>query len=286
MELRGQLGIGSFQVLMQLYKFLLRLPGFSGRRLLLEGAKSLIIPKPFSVPGGVKMYLDPLEWGQSQLIQEREPELKTVNLIQTLLKEGDIYVDVGAHVGYHSLMARQAFGRSGRAILIEPQPYNCARILENWRANGFENLFLFVGLAGAHNQPLVTLRQQKEIDTSCLSLVLELSFDEARSFAVSMTRLDDLFDLLDVERIAVVKIDAEGMEYDILLGMENHIRSTDNIIMELLNAKQLTDRKYIELFAQFQIDGFEILTVFGDEWEPATTLPENNLWICKRSTEN
>ena len=45
-------------------------------------------------------------------------------------------------------MARAAVGPDGLVAAVEPQPYNAAKILANWRVNGFTNLKLFVAAAG------------------------------------------------------------------------------------------------------------------------------------------
>jgi ubiquinone/menaquinone biosynthesis C-methylase UbiE len=88
---------------------------------------------------GVLMDLDPNEWIQNQLRRNKTSEPHTVARIQSILKPGDTYVDVGCHVGYLTLVARRAIGPSGLVLAIDPQPYNCAKVLHNWVLNGFEN---------------------------------------------------------------------------------------------------------------------------------------------------
>ena len=178
---------------MQLYTAALKLPQIRGRGVIIRALQPALIPKPYTVGGEVKMYLDPVEWSQAQLLEGKETEPETIKLLKRLLNVGDTYVDVGAHVGYHSLIARTAIGPTGRVIAIEPQPYNCARLLANWRVNDFDNLFIFAGLAGSKNEITVPLAVQQELDTSRLSVVLRPVYDEQRKFAVSMTRLDFLF---------------------------------------------------------------------------------------------
>jgi FkbM family methyltransferase len=238
------------------------------------------VPGAIIVPGGVKMHLDPLEWSQMQLLEGRVVEPETIRLMKKLLKRDDVYVDIGAHVGYHSLIARTVSGETGRVIAVEPQPYNCARLLANWRANNFDNLFLFAGLAGSRDEFLVTVAQQKEIDTTRLSLVLDPIYDEARTFGVSMVKLERLLDTLNVKKIGLLKVDVEGMERDVIFGMGSYLRQTENIIIEFLSNRGL-DQSYIELFEHLRAAGFATLTLFGDEWEYGMLLPENNLWIRK-----
>src|ERR1700693_4603799 len=62
---------------------------------------------------GLRMELDPWEWYQNQIRSNRSIEPLTIALFKRLLAPGDIYVDVGAHVGYHTLIARTLIGDSG-----------------------------------------------------------------------------------------------------------------------------------------------------------------------------
>ena len=241
--------------------------------------RRMLASRPRIVSGGVKMHVDPLEWSQAELLQGRATEPATIQLMKEILKDGYIYVDVGAHVGYHSLIARTAIGPKGLAVLVEPQPYNCARILANWRSNCFDNLVLFTGLAGNSSKRLVILSQQGEIDTSRLSLVFTPVYDETRRFAVSMTTLSEILEELNVQKIHLLKVDVEGMEGDVLRGLGDYISVTDNIIMELLDPSSLRDNELPLLFDDLRSSGFEFVTVRGNIWNLGELLPENNLWI-------
>ncbi len=57
-----------------------------------------------------------------QFMKRRWLEPETIKLYEKLLEPGDIFIDVGAHVGLHSLIARHHVGPSGKVIAIEPQP--------------------------------------------------------------------------------------------------------------------------------------------------------------------
>src|SRR5947209_6611895 len=114
----------------------LRLPYFKGKTRIEELLCRLLwVPNQTVVLGGARMELDLAEWTQMQLLKRNWLEPRTLELYAKLLRPGDVFVDVGAHVGFHSLVARQIIGFEGLVIAIEPQPYNARKILENWRAN-------------------------------------------------------------------------------------------------------------------------------------------------------
>ena len=88
------------------------------------------------------MDLDPTEWFQNQLRRGNEIEPQTLDAYRAILEPGYVYIDVGAHIGYQTLVARKSVGPSGMVIAIEPQPYSCARIVKNWSLNQFGNVIV------------------------------------------------------------------------------------------------------------------------------------------------
>src|SRR5437660_8903455 len=148
----------------------LRLPHFKGKTRIEELLRRMLwTPNQTKVFGGLRMELDPAEWTQMQLLKRNWLEPRTLALYQKLLRPGDIFVDVGAHVGFHSLVARHLVGPSGLVIAIEPQPYNAQKILANWRANDFANLKLIIAAAGERDG-WVELQDQPITDRALLTL--------------------------------------------------------------------------------------------------------------------
>jgi FkbM family methyltransferase len=185
------------------------------------------------------MLLDPLEWAQISLLQDRIIEPKTVELFKQLLKCGDVYLDVGAHIGFHSLVARVLVDQAGRVIAVEPQPYNCDRILNNWRVNGFDNLKLYLAVAGA-GPDMVELHNQSPTDKSRLTLCLEPVNDLPQVFVVPMLTLESLIERNRVGKVKLLKIDAEGYEAEVLRGLGDSVSLVENIVLELLSYKGLS----------------------------------------------
>ena len=98
---------------------------------------------------------------------ELEPHLRET--MERLLRPGDVFVDVGSHVGFYSLLAGRLVGGRGRVIAIDPQPYNAQRVLLNAELNGFAHLETHVAAAGAEER-FVTLHQQRQSDKARLSV--------------------------------------------------------------------------------------------------------------------
>ena len=67
-----------------------------------------------------------------------EPEIS--RLLLQVLKEGDTAIDVGANVGFFSILAAAMVGPKGRVVSFEPDPANRARLANNLAVNGFTNV--------------------------------------------------------------------------------------------------------------------------------------------------
>ena len=61
-------------------------------------------------------------------------EANLVNLFVNLLEDGDIFFDVGAHVGYYSMLASSLIGERGRVVSFEPTPRTFGLLIENARS--------------------------------------------------------------------------------------------------------------------------------------------------------
>src|SRR5205085_7286263 len=94
-----------------IYRGLLHLPSVKGKAQVMQLYRAIFFtPKVSQVIHGLKMELDPIEWTQSDLMVRGSIEPLTSALYGKLLRHGDVYVDVGAHVGFHTLIARHFIG--------------------------------------------------------------------------------------------------------------------------------------------------------------------------------
>jgi FkbM family methyltransferase len=148
-----------------------------------------------------------------------EYEEATGQVIKTLLKPGDTFVDIGANVGYFTLLASDAVGPTGRVFAFEPVPTTREALLTNVQLNDAENVTcrseaaadrdgeatFFVGPTNHRGiSSLRPLEQRSEV------------------LQVKLARLDDL---LPPGRVGMVKVDVEGAEELALRGMEGRLRN-------------------------------------------------------------
>lgn len=129
------------------------------------------------------------------------------------LRPGDAFIDVGANIGYYSLLASSA--NEGAAVLAyEPHPTGSRRLRENAQLNRFENIVVrAVALGGTDGVAQLTTALFDENR-------IQVPGHDADSVEVPMVTLDG--DLrqngIDPASVAVVKIDTEGYEASVLAG--------------------------------------------------------------------
>jgi FkbM family methyltransferase len=263
-----------------LYRTFLRCPRFRGKARLESLLRRCFSPSRQRVIHDLWMQLDPIEWPQAEILARGCLEPLTTALFSKLLRPGDVYLDVGAHVGFHTLVARHYVGQSGRVIAVEPQPHNCSKLLANWQANQFANVFLYVAAAGERDGSIV-LHDQKATDRSRLTLSLDAVNDEPQRFQVPMLRIDTICESQSVERIRLLKIDVEGYELQVLRGCTSFASRIDHVVLELLDAEDEA-ASVGGILEELRNRGFSTWrTVNGDPWAPGSPLPENNVWASR-----
>jgi FkbM family methyltransferase len=261
-------------MLHMIYRAALQLPEIPGKGRLTKALRSQLA-LPVTDVHGLRMQLDPLEWAQIDILSHGGIEPQTLALFAKVLRPGDSYIDVGAHVGYHTLMARQQVGADGRVLAIEPQPYNANKILVNVSLNRFSNVTVVVAAAGDADGA-VRLHDQIATDKSRLTLSGNGVSDDIAVFEVPRWSLDTLVARHEFGPIRLLKIDVEGYELSVLRGALKSLPSVDNVICEILPGMPSGQLAAIRDLLVSQ--GFSLLSVEGSSWLDGDELPENNLW--------
>jgi FkbM family methyltransferase len=144
-----------------------------------------------------------------------EPDITA--FIRTRLKPGDTFVDVGANVGYHVLLATTRIGGAGRVAAIEASPAIFESLQANLALNGDTGAVRSVNMA-ASDAPGTARIHRGPVHNVGLSTVLE-SRGLAPEADVSAAPLADLLEPQEIRTARLVKIDVEGVEDRVLMGM-------------------------------------------------------------------
>lgn len=137
-------------------------------------------------------------------------------------KDGDVVVDIGAHVGKYALIAAKRVGKEGKVIAIEAHAENFKALLNNIRLNDFQNVIALNVAAFSENGK--TLRLFGQWDTS-----YSLKSWDATSTRVETRTTDSILKQYGIRNADWVKIDVEGAETDVLVGMKKTIENSPNL---------------------------------------------------------
>jgi FkbM family methyltransferase len=168
-------------------------------------------------PGG-RMVLDLCDYNQRRIYFHSHERSETL-LLRRLLRKGDVVVDVGANVGFFTLLAATLVGADGEVHAFEPVPANYAMLEQNVRLNGHAQVRLVAAAAGNANGT-ISLGIPVGITSDAGETSGNFTVGGAgRSVEAPMVVLDEYLDVLGGRRARLVKIDVEGVEPQVLAGL-------------------------------------------------------------------
>ena len=132
--------------------------------------------------------------------------------VKRLLKVDDVVFDIGANIGYFTLLMSRLVGDNGQVHCFEPSTYAYNRLQQNIAINPtlpFHNLHL--------NNKGLSSRSENKIESfeSRFSSRL-LAYDEKE--LIEFITLDDYFYSLKLDRVNFIKIDVDGYDYEVIKG--------------------------------------------------------------------
>jgi FkbM family methyltransferase len=190
-------------------------------RFLYDFAYGLLKPRRVKVQGHL-MWLD--EKDALELATNETYEPVETALIKKVLKPGDVFVDIGANIGYYTLLAARLAGPGGRVIAFEPDPCNFQLLGKNIRQNGYSNV-VPLNLAVSDRSQNAQLFRSK---TNPGDHRIWDSGDRRESVPIRTVSLDEYFKKLD-KRVHFIKMDIQGAEAKALEGMKGLVRSNRNL---------------------------------------------------------
>lgn len=163
---------------------------------------------------GFRLRVDLAEWIGQHIYLTGDYERPTARLIQALARQGSTVIDVGANIGFFTLLASRSVGRAGRVLAFEPVASTCTALRTNVTLDGAVNIAVHeLALSNANGTAEIHEGPGRNKGLSSLRPLDETSGSRTVATAV----FDDL-GLAD-QPISLVKIDVEGAEQLVLEGM-------------------------------------------------------------------
>lgn len=141
------------------------------------------------------------------------------NLTQWLrerLRPGDVFVDVGANIGYFSLLAAEIVGASGKVVAIEASPSIYKRLVDNVRRNRSDNVRP-VHVAAASQVGRLRLFRAPSYNLGASSTYADVGYEDEGE--VEARPLHQIVTTEEIRRARVIKVDVEGAEAAVIEGL-------------------------------------------------------------------
>ncbi|MEE9200225.1 MAG: FkbM family methyltransferase, partial [Candidatus Brocadiales bacterium] len=156
---------------------------------------------------GNKMYVDGKDEGiVPYLLMQGVYDKRLTKLFKKLIKPGMIVVDVGANIGYYTLIVAKLTGNDGRVYAFEPEPNNYRLLVKNIEMNGYTNITpIQKALSNKHGK---TKLFADKVNLGQLSFSEDNTVVKAGFVDVETTTLDDFFEsVVKDNKVDLVKID-------------------------------------------------------------------------------
>jgi FkbM family methyltransferase len=142
-------------------------------------------------------------------------------LMQRLVKRGDYAIDVGANIGYFSVLLGEIVGETGRVAALEPEPNNVRLLAKNVSDRGLESIVAVVDAAAGEEPGVAQLFLAASENMGDHHLyrndAIERGNRERAQIGVRVLPVDDV--VAPWPRVDFIKMDIQGFEPHALAGM-------------------------------------------------------------------
>ena len=152
-----------------------------------------------------------------------EPDV-TIAMLR-VLREGDTVIDVGANIGYFTLLAQKMVGASGRVFAFEPGSNNLPHLINNISLNGENTITVLTQpLSDRAEQVAFYLNADNSGGNALWNPALWPDNTKSRELQQQEIMSAQRLDFYQIKNPRLIKIDTEGAETKILTGAEQTIR--------------------------------------------------------------
>ena len=181
-------------------------------------------------------------------------------VIRKCVRRGSVAIDIGAHVGLHSVIMGFQVGEEGKLICFEPDPELAAALSKTMLLNGYANRSRVINAAVADFTGSAQFHRTPHSPEN--TLFPDEAMSKKDSIEVEVTSLDRV--LTEGSPVQFVKIDAEGAEARIYRGMERTIAENRELTIVVEFAPKHFDRageKPRDFLERVVADGFDLFSV-------------------------
>lgn len=197
-----------------------------------EGTEEVLLPNH------LKLLVDKKDAALGMFLRTKgEFEPVQTKLFLETLKEGNLVLDIGANVGYYTILASSIVGKKGIVYAFEPDPGNIALLQKNIALNNCTNVVVVEKALGDKNE-----ESQLAIDPGNPGESKLATHSNKNTISIQTITLDSFVKKYNISHIDVIKIDIEGAELLALSGGKESLSKLKNsIIFSECNTKALKE---------------------------------------------
>lgn len=158
--------------------------------------------------------------------------------LRGILRDGDVFLDLGAHIGYHSYFAAGLVGSSGRVFAFEPDPGNYLKLKKNLEA--FPQAHAEHCAVWSRETRLIFARSESSEESGWGALASVHNTPEREQIEVESVSLDAWTERSALKAIRAAKIDVEGAEFEVLQGAKRVLQQMRPILVFEMNESLLS----------------------------------------------
>jgi FkbM family methyltransferase len=188
-------------------------------------------------------------------------------------RRGDTFLDVGANVGWISLVASRCVGRGGRVVAFEPSPPLAGRLRYQRRVNFAHNLTVEAAAIGeVSGTTMLYLHNSGDSDFNSLieAAVVYEGKAKPERLEIQAWSIDEYCQRTALQP-RVIKIDVEGAELMVLRGAQGVMRQHKPILILAVHPPLIPEQKADALFSLLDQHGYKIA-------ESQTQMYDGSLW--------
>lgn len=193
-----------------------------------------------------------------------EPDIS--HTIERSLGPGDVFVDIGANIGYDTLLAASRVGSDGSVVAIEASPRTFALLRDNIALNRWTNIRA-VNVAVSDRPGRLELFEPYEGN---IGAITTLASRGGRSLGVvEALPLGSILTPGEVARVRLIKLDVEGAEPAILRCLIDDLALFPSTLEIVVEASPHDDPSWNDIFSRLRASGFvayELANSYEFDW--------------------
>jgi FkbM family methyltransferase len=219
------------------------------------------ISKPeYVLVDGMKLYLDKIDSLRLSVHPVFEPF--ETSIIRKYVKKGDYVLDLGANIGYYTLIMSKIVGDKGKVFAFEPDENNFNLLKKSVETNNLKNVVLFKKGVADYNGT-ATLYLEKLNSAHHMIHKPKNEKEIAGTSKIEIVKIDDVIK----DKISFIKMDVEGSEAKAIKGMGKTLLKNKSITLitefapEMISNSGEIPETYLE---NLKSCGFKILNLNED----------------------